>query len=88
MNVEIPSRKTYCTGTMAEKAQAFTIKGVTIFFSYSTPVAYEDEYGVVCSRNNWGPTTGKHLHAIEPDRSKRINYREFLDRLQARIAAL
>jgi hypothetical protein len=73
---------------MAEKAQSFTIKGVTVFFSYSTPVAYADEHGIVCAKNHWGPTTGKHLQAIEPDRSRRIAYNDFLDRLQARIAAL
>lgn len=48
---------------------------VTVWFSYSTPVAFHTpESGLVVRENAWGPTTGKHLNMIEaqaPDGARR-----------------
>lgn len=54
------------------------LPGITVWFSYQTTVAFEtNKSGLVCRRNDWGPTTGKHLNAIEPDKSKRLDSAAF-----------
>jgi hypothetical protein len=45
------------------------IGNLTLYFSYKTVVAFSDGYNkTVVSENNWGPTTGKHLNAIDNGR--------------------
>jgi hypothetical protein len=40
--------------------------GREIYFSYKTPVAFVRRGGSpVVRENDWGPTTGKHLNAID-----------------------
>lgn len=46
------------------------LNGLTIHFSYETPIAFEagggdDFYESAVRVNDWGPTTGKHLNAID-----------------------
>jgi hypothetical protein len=39
---------------------------ITVWFSYQTPVAFQVRGGLtVVRQNDWGPTTGKHLNAID-----------------------
>lgn len=39
-----------------------TVFGVEILFSYQTPVAFDDNYGVLYRQHNhWGPTTDRHM---------------------------
>jgi len=53
-----------------------------VWFSYKTPIAfYTFTTGLVISENDWGPTTGKHLNSIDPDKSKRIKRADFMDQL-------
>ena len=53
-----------------------------VYFSYETPVAYHESYdGLVCRENDWGPTTGKQLNCIEPNKKARIPGMEFEQRL-------
>ena len=51
---------------------AVVVGGVTIYFSYETPVAFmAPGIKLVVRENDWGPTTGKHLNWIDggsPDR--------------------
>ena len=55
-----------------------SIGELDIYFSYTTPVAFRSpEGGLTCRVNVWGPTTGKHLNAIEPDKSKRVPSEHF-----------
>jgi hypothetical protein len=50
----------------------------TFWFSYRTLVAFKALGGpIVCRQNEWGPTTGKHLNAIEPDHSARVDGETF-----------
>lgn len=43
-----------------------TLPGLTVWFSYQTPVAFRvDEHLKVVRENIWGPTTGKHLNWID-----------------------
>lgn len=61
---------------------------MTLWFSYSTLVAFtHPERGVVCIRNEWGPTTGKHLNAIEGDHKRRVTRAEF-EELLAEVKGL
>lgn len=42
------------------------LNGLTIHFSYETPIAFEGAgSGMVVRENDWGPTTGKHLNALD-----------------------
>lgn len=51
---------------------------VIVWYSYQTPVAFLiPGYGMVVHQNQWGPTTGKHLNKIDPDKSKRVTIKEF-----------
>lgn len=49
------------------------------WFSYTTLVAFaKPGYGRVVRQNEWGPTTGKHLNAIDGgDKRTRVNSAEF-----------
>ena len=55
-----------------------TIKGITVYKSYSTIVAFRHpETGLVCCENAWSKTTGKHLNQIMPNKANRTPYAEF-----------
>lgn len=48
------------------------------WFSYKTLVAFKFwDKDIVCRQNDWGPTTGKHLNAIQPDHKRRVSEEEF-----------
>jgi hypothetical protein len=56
---------------------------ITFYYSYQTIVAYSDfEDGLTVCENAWGVTTGKHLNWINPDKSSRLPYDEFQNKLQ------
>ena len=55
----------------------YTSEG-TFWFSYKTLVAFKKLGGpIVCRRNEWGPTTGKHLNAIESNKDFRVDAESF-----------
>lgn len=38
----------------------------SVWFSYKTPIAFQSaESGLVVRQNDWGPTTGRHMNAID-----------------------
>lgn len=48
------------------------------YFSYRTLVAfYSQKTGLVCLKNYWQATTGKHLNSIQPDHRKRVDQETF-----------
>ena len=55
-------------------------EGNEFYYSYNTLVAFKVARTgkFFCSTNDWSVTTGKHLNAIEPDKSKRVPHDEFL----------
>ena len=65
-----------------EKARAIQIGGLTLYFSYSTIIAFRDEQDDAIIKNYWGATTGGHLNSINEDKSKRIDDIEFNKRLK------
>lgn len=53
--------------------------GNIFWFSYETLVAFKAPgKEVVCVENSWGPTTGKHLNAIEPNKKSRVKLSKFV----------
>lgn len=52
---------------------------ITVWFSYQTPIAFQvDGHTRVVRHNEWGPTTGKHLNAIDGgDRKSRVSGADF-----------
>lgn len=52
---------------------------ITVWFSYKTPVAFQvDGSPKVVRQNEWGPTTGKHLNAIDGgDKKARVDAQTF-----------
>lgn len=39
-----------------------SLAGVRMLFSYSTVVAFQAQGKSFCRRNDWGPTTGRHMN--------------------------
>lgn len=59
------------------------VNDLSVWFSYDTIIAFSTpKTGLVCSENNWGPTTGKHLNCIQPNKKKRISHDKFIEKLK------
>lgn len=76
-------------GARGKQGKELVLGDVTIYFSYSTPVAYfSPDEGFVISENVWSVTTGGHLNAINSDKDIRISntlFKEKLDQLVGRL---
>jgi len=70
----------YGTG---ENARYVDGPGFRLWFSYRTPVAFHvDGKGLTVRENDWGPTTGRHLSAIDDGRkADRISGDDFEARI-------
>lgn len=96
MSTSLPSFRTYgkySSDNYGAHALMFDVPGVgEFYFSYKTCVAFRTvEFGLVVRSNDWGPTTGKHLNAIDGGGSakgKRLPGEEFEQRLSAILAPL
>ena len=64
------------------------LPAITIYFSYETPIAFNDYdgEGFVIRENDWSTTTGKHLNAIDSDHSVRIPGDKFNELLEEALA--
>ena len=65
-------------------ALKFSTPDGLFWFSYDTLVAFringtekEDNGGLVVRENKWGPTTGKHLNAINDNKYCRVDSKTF-----------
>ena len=81
-NLNVASKRVYCdyaSGNYGVHALVFTdAQGREFFFSYDTLVAFRTvKTGLICLQNYWTTTTGKHLNAIQPDKSKRVDQENF-----------
>ena len=65
----------YSSSNYGAHSIAMSIGNITLWFSYDTVVAFGNP--AVVSENLWGPTTGKHLNAINRDHSTRLPRDEF-----------
>lgn len=78
--IELPSWESYCAKTTKANALVFDLgNGLRVWFSYKTPVAFSRDYATPVVRENvWGPTTGKHLNAIDDgDKGSRVRGEHF-----------
>jgi hypothetical protein len=41
------------------------LNSIEIYFSYETPIGFRSQGRLYVCENCWGPTTGKHLNAID-----------------------
>ena len=56
------------------------IESVTVWFSYQTPVAFRAPgIPLIVRKNEWGPTTGKHLKWIDGCDSKKNDRVDFVE---------
>ena len=54
------------------------IQGVTVWFSYKTPIAFQvGNNPRVVRQNDWSTTTGKHLNAIDENKKTRVDSSTF-----------
>lgn len=59
----------YC----GKNARSLEIGNLLLYFSYETLIAFSHpDTGLVIRENDWGPTTGKHLNAINDNHRHRI----------------
>lgn len=63
--MKLPTWSTYCQNTIAVNALVFDLGPIAVYFSYKTPIAYTIGVKTIVCQNEWGPTTGKHLNAID-----------------------
>ena len=65
---DLPTFETYGnykSDNYGAHALCFSMNGIDVYFSYRTPVAFRNGTGLTVRENAWGPTTGKHLNAID-----------------------
>lgn len=68
----------YSSDNYGAHALRFSLGADTFWFSYKTLVAFQKGCDrIVCRVNDWGPTTGKHLNSIQPDKKQRVSGAEF-----------
>ena len=68
----------YASSNYGVNSMEFTDgNGNTFYFSYKTLVAFYSKGELICIKNYWGCTTGKHLNWIQPDHSKRVDQETF-----------
>jgi hypothetical protein len=69
------------------KLHAVEFGSLIVWFSYETPIAFCGNTGIVCRRNEWGNTTGRHLNSIQPNHKKRVDGSNFLKMLENEFSA-
>ena len=77
----------YSSDNYGAHSIAIELNNKTFYFSYDTLVAFggydkKGNYYECCIKNYWGSTTGKHLNAIEPNKEKRLDSKEFEKQLK------
>lgn len=60
--------------------------GLTIYFSYDTPIAFSNNGAIIASENIWSKTTAKHLGEIS-SKSSRVSHDVFTNKLREAINA-
>jgi hypothetical protein len=71
----------YSSDNYGVNALLFSLGAIDVYFSYKTPVAFRHNGRLTVRRNDWGPTTGKHLTWIDGGsktaKAARVEGREF-----------
>ena len=76
----------YSSDNYGAHSIAIQLNKRTIYYSYDTIIAFygynsKNEYFDCIIKNYWNNTTGKHLNAINPDKTIRLDETEFLKQL-------
>ncbi len=58
-------------------SRAVQIGSLTLYFSYDTIIAFNSPKNNAIRENSWSSTTGKHLNAINPNHSVRLDSEKF-----------
>lgn len=80
----------YSSDNYGAHALRVDFDNLTLWYSYKTVVAFRGGgYPRQVRQNSWGPTTGKHLNAIDGgEKSSRIDGQEFENRLNDALKKL
>ena len=74
----------YSSGNYGVNCQYMDLGNIELYYSYETIIGYRTNGGgLVLTKNVWGTTTGKHLNWLDRDKSKRIPYDDFKNRLKS-----
>ena len=71
------------SATSQNNAKLVTVDHVKFYFSYETLIAVEPlNSALIIRQNDWGPTTGKHLNAVDGGskeaKAKRLSSDDFM----------
>jgi len=66
-------------------AHVVVIGDLMLYFSYNTIIAFRSGGSLTIRQNDWSTTTGRHLNAINPDKSIRVDKAIFEKALEAVI---
>jgi hypothetical protein len=89
MNLSCTTYRSRRSGTDDPQAKVVECGPITVWFSYTTPIAfYVDGRKIVIRENDWSTTTETHLNAIDADKSKRISGDDFMLQLRGAIDRL
>jgi hypothetical protein len=71
----------YYGNSVSAKTNAIKVifKDIEVYFSYETIIAVNINEKLFIAKNQWGTTTGKHLNAIDKNKSIRVDYSEIQD---------
>jgi len=78
----------YASSNYGAHALEVTVGSLTVYFSYTTPIAFRGPNGLRCSENCWSTTTGKHLNWIEPNKKARLPRAKFEQEFKETLATL
>jgi len=76
----------YSSSNYGSHTQRIEVGNLTLWFSYDTVIAFRTpNAGFFIHENVWGPTTGKHLNWIDPNKKRRLKAEDFDSRLDATL---
>ena len=73
----IESYYPYSSDNYGANSLKLEFENLTLYYSYKTIIAFRAGNGLAIRKNDWSSTTGKHLNAIDDDKSRRIDGEEF-----------
>jgi len=78
---KISSYYPYSSDNYGANSLVHHFENLSLYYSYNTCIAFSDNGALVIRKNDWSTTTGKHLNAINSDKSIRINGEVFENKL-------
>ncbi len=92
MSIQLPHISTYgeySSQNYGANSMFVEVGPLAVWYSYRTPVAFRVRgHERVIRENDWGPTTGKHLNWIDPDKSIRVSSEVFEQKWSEQVEPL